>query len=334
VLRAWLWAPALLATLWWAADVQADVGAEPEPIRLSYTAAEGCPLRDAFLGRLRARTTRFREASEGEAARVFTVALASSGEGSKGRLMVSARDGSSATREVKATTCDQAAAALALVVAVAIDPQALIEIPPAKSEPIPTPPPPVAPPESSRPAETTGDRLHRATRVALGLRWDEMSGITPLLRPVLRPFLEIVDDRPGVFVPALRISFAWTRNAHVALSSGAADFSWYVGRLEACPLRVGSAAASLTWCATFDGGAVRIAGQDAPAITARTRPWVSTGVSARGSARLWRWLFAELELGAAAPWIKDRWVFADGSLLQTPPPVSVWAGAGLGCRFP
>jgi hypothetical protein len=151
---------------------------------------------------------------------------------------------------------------------------------------------------------------------------------------VLRPFLEILGDRPGVFVPALRVSFAWTRDAHVALASGAADFSWYVARAEACPLRVGSTNVSLTWCATFDGGMLRVAGQDAPAVTARTRPWVSTGVSARGSAKLFRWLFAELEVGAAAPWIKDRWVFADGSPLYGAPAVSVWAGAGLGCRFP
>jgi hypothetical protein len=300
---------------------------------LSYSAtAEGCPSRDAFLERLRARTTRFREANEGEPSRLFAVELASSGEGSKGKLTVHARDGSRATREVRTGTCDQSAAALALVVAVAIDPQALLE-PAPKNEP-PPPPAPTSPPETARPVDTNVDRPQRATRVALGMRWDEVSGITPLLRPVLRPFLEIVSDRPGVFVPALRVSFAWTRNAHVGLAAGAADFSWYVGRAELCPLRIGSSAASLTWCATFDGGALQVAGQDAPASTTRTRPWASSGVSARGSVRIFRWVFAELELGGAAPWFKDRWIFADGSSLHSAPPVSVWTGAGLGCRFP
>jgi hypothetical protein len=287
-----------------------------------------------FVDRLRSLTTRFRETADAKAARSFNIDLVPSGEAYKGKLTVTTRDGSSASREVKAATCDQTAAALALVVAVAIDPQALLAPPPPKSEPPPPPPPPVVPPETHPPDTGRVEKPHRATRVALGLRWDEVSGITPLLRPVLRPFLEIVDDRPGVFVPALRLSFAWTRDARVGVTYGAADFSWYVGRVEACPLRVGSGAASLTWCATFDGGAVKVVGEDASASTARLRPWVSSGVSARGSVRLLRWVFAELELGAAAPWFKDRWVFADGSSIHTVPPVSVWTGAGLGCRFP
>jgi hypothetical protein len=285
------------------------------------------------LERLRARTTRFREAAEGEVARVFAVELASTGEGSKGKLTVHARDGSRATREVRTGTCEQSAAALALVVAVAIDPQALLE-PAPKNEPPPPPPVPTAPPETARPIDTGGDRWQRATRVALGVRWDEISGITPMLRPVLRPFVEIIGNRPGVFVPTARISFAWTRNAHVGLAAGGADISWYVGRAELCPLRIGSSAASLTWCATFDGGALQVAGQDAPTGTTRTRPWASSGIGARGSVRLWRWVFAELELGGAAPWFKDRWIFTDGSSLHTAPPVSVWTGAGVGCRFP
>src|SRR5262249_48385015 len=152
--------------------------------------------------------------------------LASSGEVSRGKLTVHARDGSRATREVRTGTCEQSAAALALVVAVAIDPQALLE-PAPKNEPPPPPPPPMVPVETARPVDVGADRPQRATRVALGVRWDEISGITPLLRPVLRPFIEILGDRSGVLVPAMRISFAWTRNAHVGLAAGGADFSWY-----------------------------------------------------------------------------------------------------------
>jgi len=194
---------------------------------------------------------------------------------------------------------------------------------------------PAPPPDPARPADTrTIEPTVQTVRSALGIRWDEVSGVTPLLRPVLRPFFEILGDRQGPFVTGLRISFAWTRNARVVSDYGEADFSWYVGRVEACPFRLGSAAVSLSSCATFDAGALRVVGQNAQASTARTRPWVSTGLNARGSARLWRWVFGELEVGAAAPWIKDRWLFADGSAIQTTPPISAWMGAGLGCRFP
>ena len=340
MLRAWLWAPALLATAWPALAL-AESGAEPEPIRLSYTASDGCPSRDAFLGRLRARTTRFREAAEGEAARVFTVELALGAEASRGKFTVRARDGSSATRELKAPSCEQVGAALALVVAIAIDPQALVEVAQPKSEREPEPPPlPPAPPPPSpqdaarRPDVRSSEPMVRTVRGAFGLRWDEVSGVTPMLRPVLRPFFEIIGDRQGALVPGLRVSFAWTRDARVGTAYGEADFSWYVGRIEACPLRLGSVAVSLSSCVTFDAGALRVVGQNAPPSTARTRPWMSTGLNARGSARLWRWLFAEVEVGAAAPWIKDRWLFVDGTAIQSAPPISAWIGAGLGCRFP
>jgi hypothetical protein len=329
----------VLAALCRATTASAD--AEPEPIRLHYTAPAGCPTREAFVGRLKTRTTKFREALEGEVARVFTVELASTGDAAKGRLTVGATDGSSATREVRAATCEQVEAALALVVAVAIDPQALLDpAPPNEPEPRPpTPAAPAPPPASPASAEITrppeGSRPvadRRPYHLAMGLRWDEMSGITPLLRPVLRPFVEWGMGGRTV-APSFRLSFAWTRNAHVAAGTNAADVSWYAARVEGCPLRIGSEALSLAPCVTFDAGALRVAGEN-PAVPARTRPWLSAGLDARATARLWRWLFAELEAGAAAPWIKDRWVFADGTELHTAPPVAVWAGAGLACRFP
>jgi hypothetical protein len=321
----------------WTAPALAEIGAEPEPIRLIYTTSDGCPSREAFLGRLRARTTRFREAIEGEPARDFTIELAFGADASRGKLTVRARDGSSATRVLKAPSCEQVGAAVALVIAIAIDPQALVEVAPPKSEPEPPPvPPPVPspPPDTARPPDVRSAEPMVRTRVALGLRWDEVSGVTPILRPVLRPFFEIIGDRQGVFVPGLRVSFAWTHNARVGTAYGEAEFSWYVGRVEACPFRLGSVAASVSSCVTFDAGAQRVVGQNAPADTAQTRPWVSTGLNARGSARLWRSLFVEVEVGAAAPWIKDRWLFADGSEIHATPPISAWLGAGLGCRFP
>jgi hypothetical protein len=265
---------------------------------------------------------------------VFTAELAFGANSSRGKLTVRARDGSSTTRELKAPSCEQVGEALALIVAIAIDPQALVEGAPPRSEPEP-PPVPSPPADAARPPDVRGSEPKGPTvRAAFGLRWDEVSGVTPILRPVLRPFVEIIGDRKGALVPGLRVSLAWTRNARVGTAYGEADFSWYVGRVEACPFRLGSVALSLSSCVTFDAGALRVVGQNAPASTVRTRPWVSTGLNARGSALLWRFVFVEVEVGAAAPWIKDRWLFADGSAIQSAPPISAWMGAGLGCRFP
>jgi hypothetical protein len=314
-----------------ASNAAGETGTEPEPIRLDYTAPGGCPSRDAFVERLRARTTRFREAGERDAPRVFTVEIDAQGDAAKGRLSVRSRDGSSASREVRASTCEQVGAALVLIVAVAIDPLALVGTAPETNAPEPPPVAPVRPRDVASPIQALRAPHLRA---AFGLRWDEVSGVTPMLRPVLRPWIEVASERRGTLVPVLRLSFAWTRNAHVAATSGGAEFSWYVGRVEACPVRIGSESASLTPCATLDVGALRVIGQDAPTSTSRTRPWASAGLSARAAARLVGWAFAEIEAGTAAPWTRDRWLLADGFELHAAPVVTFWMGAGLGCHFP
>jgi len=326
-----VWAAALLAAVCGASS--AAGGTEPEPIRVEYTAPEACPSREAFVDRLRAHTTLFREAGERDAPRVFTVEIDTQGDAARGRLTVRSLDGSTATRDVRASTCEQVGAALALIVAIAIDPLAVVGTAPETREPEPPPVTPVSRdvPRSSQapPSPERGPHL----RAAIGLRWDEVSGVTPMLRPVLRPWIEVVSERQGTWVPVLRLSLAWTRNAHVAAGAGGAEFSWYAGRAEACPLRIGSERTSLTPCVAFDAGVLRVIGQNAPTSTPRTRPWASTGVSARGATRLLGWAFAEVEVGMAAPWIRDRWLLADGSELHAAPAVIFWLGAGVGCRF-
>src|SRR5882672_6807655 len=129
-----------------------DGRAAEEPIRLEYRPAAGCPSNDALVSNLRASTTRFRFAGEGEPARSFAIdaeqkpgAPGAAGTSKyAGRLTIRDVSGQTAVREVSGATCAEAVAALAFVAALAIDPNAVpaaaAKVPPGET---PTPNSPV-----------------------------------------------------------------------------------------------------------------------------------------------------------------------------------------------
>ena len=95
-----------------------------DPIRLEYSAPEGCPGREVFWSEVRARTPRAVPAHEGEPARGFRVVLAWTEAGAQGTLTLTERNGATSSRVVDGDTCPAVASALALVTVLAIDPSA------------------------------------------------------------------------------------------------------------------------------------------------------------------------------------------------------------------
>jgi hypothetical protein len=113
------------AVLAWAALVALASADEPvEPIRVRYEAPAECPDEGAFVGEVRARTSRARLAAAGERARSFEVAVARRGGRFQGRLDVREPSGAASRREVSGASCAEVVSALALVTALAVDPRA------------------------------------------------------------------------------------------------------------------------------------------------------------------------------------------------------------------
>jgi hypothetical protein len=83
--------------------------------------ANSCLNAREFLDQVRRRTPRARAAEPGESARRFIVTLENHGR-VVGRLLTENTDGTTAVREVQGTSCQEVADALALVVAVTLDP--------------------------------------------------------------------------------------------------------------------------------------------------------------------------------------------------------------------
>ncbi|XYH94246.1 hypothetical protein ACMHYB_41390 [Sorangium sp. So ce1128] len=184
---------AAAAALWAALAAPSAGRAEDgvEPIRVRLEAHAGCPSEMSFVEQVRARTPKVRTAARGERARTFTIAVVRDGALSRGRLTIEERDGSSSSRAVSGRTCDEVVSAMALVTALAIDPEQAYRAP----EPVaPTPIAelPGAPPTvigarltiaHDDPAGGALDPRRPAPYVAPASTWDML----PMPLPVLLP---------------------------------------------------------------------------------------------------------------------------------------------------
>jgi hypothetical protein len=101
----------------------AQAPAQPEPVLVVVDPANGCVTASEFFDQVRRRTPRAREAEPGESARRFSVTIENKVP-VIGRLLTENTDGTAAVREVQGTSCQDVADALALVVAVTLDPLA------------------------------------------------------------------------------------------------------------------------------------------------------------------------------------------------------------------
>lgn len=162
-------------------------------LRVLYQTPAGCPTLDRFLQQVMTRTRRARVAVGDESARTFHVHVQAGATGFSGALKaeVSAADGRFAdVREVAGATCDEVAQALALTLALTIDPDALS-----------APPAVVAPP----PVAATFPGSYQPSPWTAGLGWDITSRALP--RPLSGPslFVEWGATTPRPFRPAARL---------------------------------------------------------------------------------------------------------------------------------
>jgi hypothetical protein len=97
--------------------------ADQQPVRITYLAEGACPGERSFRQDVESRTLLARQPA-GQETRQFIVMVKDQGRQSLGRLVIGNQHGSVVTREVTGESCAEVASALALITALAIDPQA------------------------------------------------------------------------------------------------------------------------------------------------------------------------------------------------------------------
>lgn len=192
-----------------------------------------------------------------------------------GTLSLQAPGGEPARRRVSAASCRELASVLALVAALAIDPEAstarLRPPKPPAPKPAPQPKPKLklksAPPPRHEPRPPAVEVVPPAPRrVAAPVRWRFGAGVqtgfvgavAPGVSPELRALATFARERRGAWAPELAISVAVAgRTSSTAPTS--TTFTWITARLDACPV---------VWRALPDLGVRPCVGFDAGALLA------------------------------------------------------------------
>lgn len=344
--------------------------AEParEPLRLVYKSEGLCPSGERFFSEVRARTDKIRPAHGDEPARTLRVEVEEGAKDSGGTLVVVGADGTaSSTRTVRAKTCGDVASALALVAALAIDPEARTS---------PTVPPPTsasAAPDLVDASAPTGDAAvpavlpNDASATATTTRVDAEAPSSPTASPrapsppppevparyrgyasfgaegssllEMRPAfaIEVGLDvlRGGVLSPAIGLRASRSFTGEERTASGTASMTFSTIAIEPCPLRLEIARdLAVLPCARVAFGFVEAEGSGITTPLSATRGWGDVGTHAKlvwnvgGPVRL------SGHGGARFPLFRDRF-FVDPDVTLYEAPAAVFAfGGDLGIVFP
>jgi hypothetical protein len=304
---------------------------------LVYDAPAGCPDRAAFLDAIHARTPRSQLADEATKASAvaFRVTI-DARDTSKGELEVHEPDGGQQKRIVSGRTCTEVAKALALVVALILDPDAelgseaqLLNPPPPPPPPgLAPPPPPLSPslprpPPSPPPQRAPSDT--RTWHLAVGAELGAMGGIGRSVAPTAGAFLDLGRHPPRLaaspvgltrlFSPAFRVSIdvATTSND---LAVGSASYLWVAGTLRACPiylplpaqLRIGP-------CAGMEVGLHRGTTRDVPNPSTHSDLWLAPAALSSLEWSLGERFTVELDGGALFPLRRTRFFLAPSTTI-------------------
>jgi hypothetical protein len=257
----------------------------------------------------------------------WSVVIRPTASGSRGTLRVTGAQLEKLERHVTAAACDQVVSALALGAALSVDPEASLvtRSEPEKEAPRAEPKPETAP--RPHPPKRRG-----ATRLALGLNLTARSGLAPDLVWAPRAFAGLSFRSQSGYTWGLRLSASQTRGSANS-SAGQADFTWSMGRLEAFPVRFGSAALRFEPALFVEAGQLRARGVAVTPINEVRRPALLAGALGRLSVLAFDLLVVELEAGPALPLIRDRFYLLENTTVFRVPALAGFAAAGVGLEF-
>lgn len=324
----------------------ASAGAvEPARFELEYAAEAACPDSRAFEQLVQTQLAEFGSVSSTSQARVI-VGFQRSAAGIVGRFELVRRDGSRSSRELESASCDEAATALAFVLALALSGRASSDVgsgssqPPVEAQFVPAPARPT--PERQHPARADERQLSSSWRwlFGLGVQLGVRSGVGPRLTPVEAAVLGMRAQHRHARELSVRIAFL--RGQPITHSDAAGDsaFKWLAGRVEGCFWSVAlTEGLSATPCLSTHIGQLAVEGEPEPLPGATGRRaagvWLEAGGGVRLELRLVKGLALELQGEAVVPLTRYRFAFdrPDTEVYRVPR-LAAYASFGLVAHFP
>jgi hypothetical protein len=323
----------------------AEKRAEDLPFRLVYEVPASCPASDVLVRKIRSSSARARPGTPVESAVDLWVTIGEHTEGFVGELRVRYPDGSQFTRTVPAPDCDESTSAIALIAAIAIDPDAALqattepgEPPPALAPPAPPAPPALPPPSSpinsGVEAPSAGSSV-RPSGWSLGARGGVTSALAPSIVPDFGLFGAYDAGGSSFVSPRASVTALYARSATAEDRLGSARYDRIGGRLAGCPVDLlGVAGWALRPCGVGEAGRLHAQGTDVPNAQSRSVVWVALGASVRADTELVPRLTFGAELGVLFPLVRNGFFYEpDGVVVHRVGATSVQGAIELGFRL-
>jgi len=301
---------AWFALLCWAAPLHA---AKPgQAFRLEYWADGACPDAAEFARQIQTRAPRLRLAEADEPALGFYAELAEHGGDASGRLTARSADGREVVREVRGPTCADVATALALIAALAADPNQPVDDAPRAAPRSP-------PPARRRVHDELPTPAVEETETAPGWTFGVGAGVgfESSIAPNPGYGLGVVFEAEGYSESAWRPLFSLSAIRAVASSietnGNTTSFDWVAFRVSACPARwPEETPLFIRPCGFMDSGFLGGDVQRAGTSQAETKPWFALGAFLRTEALVAEVLSFQLDGGVTVPLVRSQ--FSAGSI--------------------
>ncbi len=316
-------------------------------------ALPACSTRDELIARVAARSSRIRFVGDGAGIPVLTARIEVAPRGVVvADLKVLEPDGRRFQRRIEAPSCAAATDALALVVAITLDPSAATgdatgatgtdarsgvtdatPAPPAEPSPAASlaPPPPVGPEtELVRETPATAAEGYRFTAAILA---EAVAGPAPEVVPGPAIEIQAAFDRASILSPALALTFAHLWSDALNEDGGTAGFTLDLVGLDACPVRLGLSRLEARVCAAGQVGRLAAQGSNTYDPRSVSRPFATAGGTVRFAILLpWR-IEVRARFGVGATLWRDAFEFTP-EVFHRVASVTLVGDVGIGVRFP
>jgi hypothetical protein len=317
--------------------------------RLILRGAADCITGADLAARIAARSTRIQLADEAAISAEVSVASPAPGNVIAELILTSGGERQS-PRRIVARSCTEAADAIALIVAVTLDPTVRRKTPapadvaspsgpkpPQSAAASASPPPAVAktpvPPAIVEATEPRPPALPVRTPRELGvfLAGQTIFGPAPSVMPGIALHGMAALAREGVWAPALFVGLTHAWRQRISEAGGDASFTLDAATIDACPLRVRLSWLAARPCASALVGRIAATGSRTENGSSAARPFAVAGAAATATAGSTVSLFVRLALGITL--VRDEYEFG-GDVFYRSGRLTASASVGVGLRWP
>jgi hypothetical protein len=317
----------------------------PAAARLEVNARPECTSRAELIARVRARAPRVRFTDDREAIEI-TAEFAATSAGLVAATVSLARAGAKpSVRRVRGASCGDAVDAVALIIAVTLDPGAAVREEAAVISEAPSvapASPPAAASPDARKSDATGQSVARPTaeaparsrnRGAVQVAAQALLGPAPKIMPGVALYAVVGIERPALWSPAVLLGVSQARRTGFDEQGGTAAFRLDAASFDACPFRLRWGPIDARPCGSVLIGRLSARGsQTRNAAAESRRPFWVVGGAAVATADLSELFELTARVAVGGNLVRDSFVFTP-VVFHEVSAVTAAASLGIGVHF-